>query len=90
MGTIKTTTCLGIVIVILSSIILIASCTSETETETLTTTQTQTQDTKTTTQTDPVSGESLFQHGQNQALMIPVGFQERLEWVMDQRQVVSQ
>ena len=66
MGTIKTTTCLGIVIVILSSIILIASCTSETETETVTTTQTQTQDTKTTTQTDPVSGESLFQHGQNQ------------------------
>lgn len=64
MRTIKTTTCLGIVTVILSSIILIASCTSETET--VTTTQTQTQDTKITTHTDPVSGETLFGQGQNQ------------------------
>lgn len=56
--------CLGIIIVILTSIILTASCTSETET--VNATQTQTQDTKITTQTDLVSSEALFQHGQNQ------------------------
>lgn len=64
MRTIITTICLGIAIVILSSIILIASCTSETET--VTTTQTQTQNTKMTTHTDLVPGEALFQRGQNQ------------------------
>lgn len=64
MRTIKTTTYLGMVIVILSSIISIASCTSGTET--VSTTQTQTQNTTTTTLTDPVTGESLFQHGQDQ------------------------
>ena len=64
MKTIKTTTRLGIAIVILSSIISIASCTSEAQT--VTTTQTQTQNTKITTNTDPATGESLFQLGQNQ------------------------
>ena len=64
MRTIKTTTYLGMVIVILSSIISIASCTSGTET--VSTIQTQTQNTATTTRTDPVTGESLFQHGQDQ------------------------
>jgi tetratricopeptide (TPR) repeat protein len=64
MKTIKTTTCLGIAIMILSSIIPIASCTSEMET--VTTAQTQTQNTNITTNTYPATGEALFQLGQNQ------------------------
>ncbi len=52
MRTIKTMIYLGITVVILSSIIPIASCTSENETVTA--------------YTDPATGESLFQLGQNQ------------------------
>ena len=64
MRTTKNTICLGIAVTILSSIILIASCTSEMEM--VSTTQTQTQNTTTTTHTDSVTGESLFQDGQGQ------------------------
>jgi len=64
MRTTKNTICLGVAVTILSSIILIASCTSGMET--VSTTQTQTQNTTTTTHTDSVTGESLFQDGQDQ------------------------
>jgi len=64
MRTTKNTICLGIAVTILSPIILITSCTSEMET--VSTTQTQTQNTTKTTHTEPVTGESLFQDGQDQ------------------------